>query len=88
MTAFMGTHIPALGSVYLLTPKVARIMSAGHIPGAVVASALCRQVEKEWRDKTTGRSAAIERAARLAAVLKGLGYRGIHIGGKIGRAHV
>jgi methylenetetrahydrofolate reductase (NADPH) len=28
-----------------------------------------------------GRAAAIDRAAQLAAVLKGLGYKGIHIGG-------
>lgn len=28
-----------------------------------------------------GRKAAVERAARLAAVLKGLGYRGIHLSG-------
>lgn len=81
MMAYMGMDIPALGSVYLLTPKVARLMNAGQVPGAIVTDALCRQVERQWRDKPVGRKASIERTARLAAVLKGLGYRGVHIGG-------
>jgi methylenetetrahydrofolate reductase (NADPH) len=56
-------------------------MNEGKVPGAVVAEPLLRQIQTEWRDRATGSQAAIERAARLAAVLKGLGYRGIHIGG-------
>ncbi len=73
--------LPALGAVYVLTPRAARIMNRGAIPGAVVSDALRRRVEKEWITQKEGRRAAVERAARLAAVLKGLGYRGIHIGG-------
>jgi methylenetetrahydrofolate reductase (NADPH) len=77
----MGLNLPTLGSVYVLTPKVAHIINAGNVPGAVVTDPLLKQIEKEWRDKAQGRQASIERAARLAAVLKGLGYAGIHIGG-------
>lgn len=77
----MGSDVPVLGSVYLLTPGSARIMHAGKVPGAYVPQALMARIEKEWTDKKAGRRAAIERAARLAAILKGLGYRGIHIGG-------
>ncbi len=73
--------LPVLGSVYVLTPGAARIMNRGLVPGAFVSNSLRKQVEKEWQDKKKGRSLAIERSARLAAVLKGLGYRGIHIGG-------
>lgn len=79
--AHMGLELPALGSVYVLSPKAAAIMHDGKVPGAVVPARLLKQVQQEWRDPATGREAAIERAARLAAVLKGLGYRGIHIGG-------
>jgi methylenetetrahydrofolate reductase (NADPH) len=78
---FMGIALPSLGSVYVLTPKTAGIINAGKVPGAVVTDALLRRVQDEWRDSASGRQAAIERAARLAAVLKGLGYAGIHIGG-------
>jgi methylenetetrahydrofolate reductase (NADPH) len=51
------------------------------VPGAVVTDDLVRLVEQEWQDSKQGRIAAIERAAKTAAVLKGIGYKGIHIGG-------
>jgi methylenetetrahydrofolate reductase (NADPH) len=77
----MMLEIPTLGSVYVLTPKAARIMNQGRVPGAVVTDSLLQTVENEWRDKSAGKIAAVERAARLGAVLRGLGYRGIHLGG-------
>ena len=77
----MGLDVPTLGSVYVLSPKAARIMNHGRVPGAVVSDQLLTTVEAEWQDSTQGKTAAIERAARLGAILHGLGYRGIHIGG-------
>jgi methylenetetrahydrofolate reductase (NADPH) len=77
----MGVTLPSLGSVYVLTPKMAGIINAGKVPGAVVTDTLLQSVQKERQDSASGRQATIERAARLAAVLKGLGYDGIHIGG-------
>jgi len=56
-------------------------MNQGRVPGAVVTDTLLRMVQSEWQDKNQGKAAAIERAAQLGAVLQGLGYRGIHIGG-------
>ncbi len=76
-----GLDLPTLGSVYVLTPGSARIINAGQVPGAVVSDELLGRVVREWRDKSQGRTLAVERAARLGAVLKGLGYRGIHIAG-------
>jgi methylenetetrahydrofolate reductase (NADPH) len=76
-----GLDLPALGSVYVLTPMSARMMNADQVPGAVVSDELLNKVIREWRDKKQGRALAVERAARLGAVLKGLGYRGIHIAG-------
>ena len=76
-----GLELPTLGSVYVLTPLSARIMNAGQVPGAVVSDELLNQVIREWKDKRQGRAIAVERAARLGAVLKGMGYRGIHIAG-------
>jgi methylenetetrahydrofolate reductase (NADPH) len=79
--AHSGFELPVLGSVYLLTPKVAAIMNQGRVPGVVVTDALLERVDKEWGDKAQGRRLGIERAARLGALLKGMGYRGMHIGG-------
>ena len=77
----MGIDVPTLGSVYVLSPKAAAIMNKGRVPGAVVTDGLLQSVQKEWRDKKAGKKKAIERTARLGAVLRGLGYRGVHIGG-------
>lgn len=79
--AHAGLEMPVIGSVYLLTPKVAAIMNDGRVPGAVVTDALLTTVRAEWRDKNEGRRWAVERAAQLGVILKGLGYRGMHLGG-------
>ncbi len=81
MMPHLGWNLPVLGSVYVLTPAAARIINAGKVPGAYVSDELLRRVEAEWQRPEEGRAAAIDRAAQLAAVLKGLGYKGIHIGG-------
>ena len=72
---------PTLGSVYVLTPGAAKIMAGGRVPGVVVTPELLRKVQGEWQDKKDGHRAAVERSARLAVVLKGLGYKGAHFGG-------
>ncbi|WP_054697457.1 hypothetical protein [Desulfosarcina cetonica] len=65
----------------MLTPRAAELMNQGRVPGAVVTDTLLATVKREWQDKKAGREATIERSARLGAILRGLGYRGIHIGG-------
>jgi len=77
----MGLELPILGSVYLLSPRAARAMNRGAVPGAVVSDALCRRVLEEWQTPRQGLAMAVERAARLICILKGLGYRGVQIGG-------
>ncbi len=72
---------PVMGSVYLLSPRSARAMNKGRVPGAHVADTLFDQVIKEWTHTRSGLKTAIDRAAKLGVILKGLGYRGIHIGG-------
>ncbi len=76
-----NAHVPVMASVYVLNPGAARAMNKGFVPGAFVSDELCRQVVAEYKDREDGKKAAIERAARMGVVLKGLGYRGIHIGG-------
>jgi methylenetetrahydrofolate reductase (NADPH) len=81
MKRYFGLELPVFGSVYLLSPRAARAMNRGKVPGVFVPDSLLELVLREWTDPRQGLSLAVERAARLAAVLKGLGYRGIHIGG-------
>ncbi|HKK91197.1 MAG TPA: methylenetetrahydrofolate reductase, partial [Desulfobacteraceae bacterium] len=76
-----GKIPPVMGSVYLLSPRSARAMNRGRVPGAHIGDALLTRVLEDWRNKPAGLKKSIERAAVLGAVLKGLGFRGIHIGG-------
>jgi hypothetical protein len=75
-----GLPVPILGSVDVLRPPAAKIMNRGAIPGAVVTDTLLEAVRQEWQDKEQGEATAVERAARLAVVLKGLGCQGVHVG--------
>lgn len=82
MERTMGIHVPTLASVYHLTRGAAKVMHGGGVPGAVVTAKLLERLEAEAaQGKDVARDAARERTARLAAVVKGLGYKGIHIGG-------
>ena len=81
MVERLGIGLPVLGSVYMLSPMAARAMNGGAVPGAIVPDELLATVLKEWKDPKQGLVMAVERAARLAAILKGLGYHGIQIGG-------
>ena len=78
---WLNIDLPVLGSVYLLNPRAARAMNKGIVPGAVVPDELLERVLEEWKTPREGLASAIERTARLGAILKGIGYRGIQIGG-------
>ncbi len=73
-----NAHIPTIGSVYLLSPRSARIMNRGRVPGVFVSNDLFHEVLSEWQEPRKGLKKAVERAAKLGVILKGLGYRGIH----------
>ena len=72
---------PVLGNVYVLTPRAAERMATGQPPGCWVSPALLDVVRAEQASPDRGRRARLERAARTAAVLRGLGYAGAYIGG-------
>ena len=77
----LAVDLPVLASVYLLSPKSARAMNRGAIPGVFVPDELLAKVLEEWKHPKEGLARAVERTARLAVVLKGLGFRGVHLGG-------
>ena len=59
-----------MASVFLLSPKAARAMNRHRVPGAYVPDVLYEKVVQEWKTPKEGLNAAIERAARLGAILK------------------
>jgi len=74
-------RIPILGNVYILNRAVAKIMNQGGVPGCVVTDELYRTLEEEAKGPDKGKTAGLTRAAKLIAILKGMGYDGVHIGG-------
>ena len=74
-------RIPILGNVYILNQAVAKVMNRGGVPGCVVTDELYRIFEEEAKTPDKGKKARLTRAAKLIAILKGMGYDGIHIGG-------
>jgi len=74
-------NVPVLGNVYVLTRVVARIMNKGDVPGCVVTDELLEQFNSNAKLPDKGKQARLDLAAKQTAILKGLGYKGAHIGG-------
>ncbi|MDP2104400.1 MAG: methylenetetrahydrofolate reductase C-terminal domain-containing protein, partial [Desulfobulbaceae bacterium] len=74
-------NLPVLGNVFIPNLTVAKLMHHGEIPGCVVSDTLYAQIMEEAASPDRGRQARLIRAAKLLAILKGLGYAGAHIGG-------
>ena len=74
-------RIPVFGNVYILNQAVAKIMNRGGVPGCVVTDEFYRILEEEAKTAGKGKKARLLRAAKLIAILKGMGYDGVHIGG-------
>ena len=72
---------PVLGNVYILNTRAAEKMGNGAIPGCWVSPKLRSVVRAESEGPDKGLLARLERAARMAAVLRGLGYAGAYLGG-------
>ncbi len=76
-----GLDAPVLGNVYVPHRIVSRIMSENQVPGCVVSPKMLEWVNSQAAGADKGKAAFLEFAARQVAALKGLGYRGAHIGG-------
>ncbi|OGR00207.1 MAG: hypothetical protein A2511_03185 [Deltaproteobacteria bacterium RIFOXYD12_FULL_50_9] len=74
-------NIPMLGNVFVPNMVVAGLMHRGEIPGCVIPDALYAIMQQEAASPDKGKKARLIRAAKLLAVLKGMGYSGAHIGG-------
>jgi methylenetetrahydrofolate reductase (NADPH) len=83
-----GIQKPILGNVYVLGLKAAEKMSKGEPPGCWVAPELVERIREESNAKDKGEAARLERAARMVAILRGLGYAGAYIGGTHKAEHV
>lgn len=76
-----GLKTPLFGNVYVLGAGTGRLMNRGAVPGCVVSDDLLQVLEREAAGPDKGRAASLERAARMLAIFKGMGFRGAHLAG-------
>ncbi len=76
-----GLDFPLLGNLFIPNIHVARLMHNRAIPGCMIPDHIFQEMERESRSGDKGKKARLERAASQLAVLRGLGYKGAHIGG-------
>ena len=74
-------HVPVVGNLYVLLRGAAQLMNRNGLPGCVVTDKLMAIIEEEAADKATARGKRLERAAKMYAFMKGMGFAGVHIGG-------
>jgi methylenetetrahydrofolate reductase (NADPH) len=85
LRAYMDTlgmkTTPLIGNVYLLSLRVAEIFSQGKIPGVVVTEPLLQLCQKQAQSPDGGKAYFLELAAKQIAIYRGLGFRGVYLGG-------
>lgn len=81
MDAHGMNETPLIGNVYLLSSRVAQIFYEGLIPGVVVSRALSELCQKQAQSADRGKAFFSELAAKQIAIYRGLGYRGVYLGG-------
>ncbi|MEI6148129.1 MAG: methylenetetrahydrofolate reductase C-terminal domain-containing protein [bacterium] len=79
--ASRSLRVPLIGNVYVLSYGAAKTMHAGLVPGCVVSDELLSVLETESKDADKGKKKRLERAAKMVAMFKGMGFNGVHIGG-------
>jgi methylenetetrahydrofolate reductase (NADPH) len=74
-------HVPVIGNVYVLNPRVARIFHDKKIPGIVLTPPLLELCLKYGQSADNGKAFFYEFAAKQMVIYRGLGYRGAYLGG-------
>ena len=84
---YMARHsldVPVIANVFVLSGGVARFFHAGRIPGVEVTDDLLAVAQKQADSPDKGKAFFLEFAAQQCAIAKGLGYRGVYLGGHVG----
>jgi methylenetetrahydrofolate reductase (NADPH) len=77
-----GLRTPVFGNVYILPLKAAEKFSKAEPPGCWASKELVEQIRSEvTASADKGLASRLERAARMSAIVRGLGYAGAYLGG-------
>ena len=81
--AMKEMDVPVLGNVYVLNASAARFLAADNIPGVVISEELAELAARHGRSPDKGKAFFHELAAKQVAIVKGLGFRGVYLGGHL-----
>lgn len=73
--------LPVVGNIYRLNAGIARMFNKGMFPGCVVSDALLERIDQEKKSVDKGKAYFNDLAAKQVAAFKGMGYKGVYIGG-------
>ncbi len=73
--------VPLIASVFIPGLKVAEMMVQGRVPGIVFPESLLNRMRQEQTAQDKGEEARLLRGAKMVALLKQMGYDGVHLGG-------
>ena len=76
-----GIQVPLIANIYVLSAGAGAFMNKGNIPGCDVSDAMLAVLQREKTAEDKGLSARLDRAAKMIAAARGMGYAGVHIGG-------
>ncbi len=76
-----GLDLHVLANVYLLSRTAAHAFHRGIIPGIVVTDELLALAERHGASPDKGRAFFVDLASKHLAVVRGLGYDGVYLGG-------
>lgn len=74
-------NVPLIGNIFIMSAGVARVMNKNLVPGCIVTNEMLQALEEEKQQYGNSKERQLLRAAKLYAVLKGLEYNGVNIGG-------
>ncbi|MBC8207814.1 MAG: methylenetetrahydrofolate reductase C-terminal domain-containing protein [Desulfobulbaceae bacterium] len=72
---------PLMANIFIPSLPVAMIMNRGQVPGVLFPDRLLQIMEQEATTRDRGDEARLLRAAKMIAIIKGMGYDGVHVGG-------
>ena len=81
--ALRRLDVPTIANVFVLTATAARYFHAGKVPGVTVTGELLALVERHSASADKGKAFLLEFAAKQCAIARGLGYRGVYLGGHL-----
>jgi len=76
-------EVPVIANVYVLSAAAARYFHADKIPGCIVTDELLALSERQAQSADQGKQFFLELAAKQCAIAKGLGFRGVYLGGHL-----